>query len=860
MDDFGRWTKTGLKLDISNISQSGINRIQQYANAAAGNVVSVNNQLPNNAGNVTLNTDNIPEGTNNLYATSTFLTNQLKNIMTTSQDMLIRDNTNNIVRLPKGANGQILTVNEDGDIEWAAGISKLNQLQFLSSMVRENFTIPANGTVNMLDWMMNTSTLFNDMVIPGDNVMPFVWGTRGDADYGQWQIGNQSNAVLNIDTANLVPMGIFIVFQFIRTLIANIMDDNLGDGTARVMVNGINANQTGGDAQIFNTAVSDLGKIRTLTEGTNITLTQNDDTITISSSGVTTLAALTDCNITTPNDLDFLRYDNASSKWKNVSITTDNISVGTTNKYYLDSLVSTYLLTVLTTSQDILYRNGTVLARLAKGANSTILSTNATGSLEWITNTGGDKALTDLTDVTITTPTTGQVLYKSAGDWINQSLDTSMIPENTNLYYTDTRVDTRLNTKYTAKGRIQVGTGNNTYGQQTAPGADFQVLVSDINNVLNNTGLSWAQMALNGSYFSNINIANPLNKQLLSYENATGKWINQTFDGSFALPLIAPNNTNYWGAANVPFQTQTPAVAGQCTGMGTRVGGGGLISFYVQGVEYFTVSPNFVGLSSNVPQMSIANGGSAAAPKLLFGTTGIGVFSNAGADRWNWGRQGATLGWIDATSLNTQSRLDIKNTLVDDYRMRINNVFNLFSFQNAGGTVNYLTVESGNNRVRMPNRFTSQVDKLEGAANLTTSITANNTFFNMSLGDATALTITNNAGSTGNITCVANTDEITINNMTGIKCDLNISFSMLLDKNCGVFEVVLWNMSDNVSVSSFHRRFRVDANYYFNYNCQSQITPSVAGTRYAIKLRSDQGATITAILTNFTWNISDLML
>jgi len=60
---------------------------------------------------------------------------------------------------------------------------------------------------------------------------------------------------------------------------------------------------------------------------------------------------------------------------------------------------------------------------------------------KWV-NTAVD--LADLDDVTIVTPSTGDVLYFDGEGWVNQRLDTDDVDEGTNLYYTDQRADDRI--------------------------------------------------------------------------------------------------------------------------------------------------------------------------------------------------------------------------------------------------------------------------------------------------------------------------------------------------------------------------------------------------------------------------------
>ena len=86
-------------------------------------------------------------------------------------------------------------------------------------------------------------------------------------------------------------------------------------------------------------------------------------------------------------------------------------------------------LSLLTTAGDIVYRDGSGWQRLPIGTAGQVLKVNDGATApEWGTDAtdGGD--LTDLGDVTITTPTTGQFLRKSAGDWINDSIAAGDLP------------------------------------------------------------------------------------------------------------------------------------------------------------------------------------------------------------------------------------------------------------------------------------------------------------------------------------------------------------------------------------------------------------------------------------------------
>ena len=58
--------------------------------------------------------------------------------------------------------------------------------------------------------------------------------------------------------------------------------------------------------------------------------------------------------------------------------------------------------------------------------------------------------LTDLNDVTIASPATGEVIRHNGTKFVNTTLSTTNVNEGTNLYYTDARADARAQLKITA--------------------------------------------------------------------------------------------------------------------------------------------------------------------------------------------------------------------------------------------------------------------------------------------------------------------------------------------------------------------------------------------------------------------------
>lgn len=1091
---------------------------------------------------------------------------------------------------------------------------KLNELLDHSSQVRVNFTIPANESVNMLEWIMQTSGIFDGMIVPSQNINPFHWGVRNDIDYGQWKIQNTSGNDIQIDRVNIDMAANFIIFNFVNSLIHNIMDDNLNDGTVRVRPNGINSDQIGGDGQIINSQVNDLGRFRTLTAGTSINITQDDNTITISATGITTtLAALTDVDLTTLANKEILVYNTTSNKWENKAFSTFNSQI--------DTEISSYLLTnVLTTNNSFLIRdtNG-LLSQLAPGNNNTYLTINNTGSYIWSTIPTSITSLDSLTDVTINAATTGQVLYKSAGDWVNQSLTTSDVSEGSRLYYTDARVNTRLlsvlttnedilirrggvlarlpftlndntlylgsdgnqmvwknvptgatnlsqlqdciidnppqnknylkydagfqawinaqpeindlstfnilnpvnkdviifdttpnqwvnrglvlmdisdtditatnlagwlyfnstlqkwtkevisignvvslqseldakipkntvttsgdliyatgnstvtrlaigtngkvlyvsgglptwqslgisditnlstslankvtnvfvdtgdlivgngansyvklaiganntylksdgtavswgtvpsygnadveaylktilttdddilyrngtnldrlakpNTDnkylktvngnleygsvtlnlselsdavittptngqilsynnanewvnkslaisditnlqttldgkvakadYTTKGRIIVATGAGTYQELAQPTALYQVLVSDITNALTPTGLIWAQLALNNNYYSNINITAPTNKQMLTYDTASTKWINSTFDGSFALPLSAPNSPAYWGPANIPYRVTNAAQSG----LGSRAGGGVTVVYH-NGIEGFAIDGVFLGVGSNTLRFALPTSGNSTNTTMQFGTSGAGIYpTGASAEVMNFGRSGTQFGSISNTSLYTATRLDIKNSKVEDYRFSINNIFNSYSFQNSTNTNEYIKIDTGtNDRVTFPRNAWGMVYYQDG--NIINNLTLNNTLIKAGLGNTgTGVTVINSPNATV-LTFNDGTGRIDFQRAGTYK--IHVNMQMLQQDAINSLEIICFNANGGAVYPGGYKRASVNGNNYCEINMDFIAANVTLPASIDFYFRIPGGATRTFGITSYS--------
>lgn len=625
-----------------NISLNGLSDVT--INNVANSQSLIYNVFTAQWENKSLTTDQVSQGldVNRQYYTNQKVLDLL--LDTLPEESILMNIGGNIGGLQKGATGTYLRSN-DTSIAYSQVL--YNEIRERQTMVRENITIPANGSINMLEWLMN-SNIFNDMILPvGSPVNPFDWGTRGQQDYGMWHITNGSNQEITLDRVNIDLAANFIIFNFVRSLI-NIMDDNLQDGTVRIRPLGINHDQQGGDAQIINTTVNQLGRFRTLKQGTGITLTQTDNDITISSTGSYTNTDVSNylLSILTSNEDILIRRANALSRLPHAVGLNDYLSYNAINgqlewkampnsgvdelrllqdcflvpqfpfpagKYVLfhdtDSGLDSWENHILNTSDilnldtalnskiplstvnaagDLIIADGNAsVTNLPKGTNNQVLSV-INGNIEWAAAQGGATTLDSLTDVTITTPAQGQVLYKSNGDWVNQNLQISDI---TNL---QTTIDGKLNNNFTAYGQIIIGAGGSAY--QTFPkGNDntfLQVqngfleysavtipkvtnlqtsLDAKINsNILTTEGdilvrgvtgierlaigtpgqflgnvngnLEYGNVSLNVSQLSDVNINNIQNGQMIRYNSTTLDFENVTLDTS----MVPENGSMYF--------------------------------------------------------------------------------------------------------------------------------------------------------------------------------------------------------------------------------------------------------------------------------------------------------------------------
>ena len=110
------------------------------------------------------------------------------------------------------------------------------------------------------------------------------------------------------------------------------------------------------------------------------------------------------------------------------------------------------------------------------GANKALKYNSGTSVFEVV-----DYTIAALTDVTITSAASGDILKHNGAAWVDVVLDTSNVPENTNLYHTNVRADAR---------------------------ADVRIAASSVNAL------------------SDVTITSAANNELLQYNSGSNQWVN----------------------------------------------------------------------------------------------------------------------------------------------------------------------------------------------------------------------------------------------------------------------------------------------------------------------------------------------
>jgi hypothetical protein len=384
-----------------------------------------------------------------------------------------------------------------------------------------------------------------------------------------------------------------------------------------------------------------------------------------------------------------------------------------------------YLKSILTTSGDLLYRNGANLVRLPADPGKYL--TNVAGQLLW-NNIPVVVNIDDLGDVEITDPQTGQVLRYNAD--IFQFENKNLLPDDITGF--NTQVEIVIGTKYTAKSQIQCGSGNGSYTQIEPPTSDFRILQSDIFNILNPTGLKFDKINLDSLYFNNISSTSPTNGQVLSYSTSQQKYVPTN---SLGFPLLAPNGSESAPSYSFVSSNGTIGMYGWNGGLGFTLNGAAFMYMEnanntIRVFRQFWLNNDLVGLS---PWWSVTNIGDAIPQdtmKLRWqggGDYSTGIIGSSNSANGAIGFTCNNTLVLKQTITSTQVlRLDVKNTQISESSIRINNATNTFAISNSTGSQTYLSVNtSGNNNLQIPLNRSGQVYyEFTGAVSSSTTTSA----------------------------------------------------------------------------------------------------------------------------------------
>jgi hypothetical protein len=463
-------------------SSGGFTFLNPSTFAGSGSGITSINGLTTST--VVLDTDDIGEGSTNKYYTDAKVTSLL-NSATISTFTSLYTNA--------GTNGQIIVKNNSGSLTF----------QDFPLSTTDNLT---EGTTNLYYSDSKVNTLL-----------------------GSTSINAFSDVTLTSVTSNqcLVSSGTTFTNQGLTTSIIT-EGANLYYTNARV------------NAQVDTLSISDFSGLFTGTPVTN-------KIVSVHANGKLTF-------ITAPSGgggiTDLSTFD------------TDNLAEGTTNLYYTNAKVATYVNTLAIANLGGVFTGTPVTGK--------IVSVNSSGKLTFtdapsgLTNTDSlaegstnlyytDARVTTrinatsidaLSDVSLTSPSSNQVLIYSGGAFVNQSLSTSVISEGTNLYYTNARVNTQVNTLAIANfGGLFTGTP--TPGKIVSVEASGKLTFTDAPAGLANTD-SLTEGSTNLYYtnarvtsrinttsidaLSDVAITSPASNHVLIYSG--GNFVNQTLSTS----------------------------------------------------------------------------------------------------------------------------------------------------------------------------------------------------------------------------------------------------------------------------------------------------------------------------------------
>jgi len=377
--------------------------------------------------------------------------------ITTKGDILTFDTDLN--RLAVGTNGQVLTADSTQTlgIKWASPVTSLGGLSdvTLTSLANKNLLVYDTNSSKWLN--KNGITTKGDILTFDTDLNRLAVGTNGQV------LTADSTQSLGIKWASPVAS----LSGLTDVTLTSLANKNLlvYDTGSSKWLNKLGIT-TKGDILTFDT---DLNR---LAVGTNGQILTADSTQTLGIKWATpVLSGLSDVTLTSLANKNLLVYDSGSSKWLN--------KLG------------------ITTKGDILTFD-TDLNRLAVGTNGQVLTADSAQSLgiKWNTPIS---TIAGLTDVTVTNPTTGNMLVynSSTSKWLNK---------------TGPAAKGDLLTYGTDVGVLSVGTNN-------------QILTADSTQTF---GIKWAAPASTTlSAQTDVTITSVANKNLLVYDTSSSKWLNK---------------------------------------------------------------------------------------------------------------------------------------------------------------------------------------------------------------------------------------------------------------------------------------------------------------------------------------------
>tara|TARA_E500000331_G_scaffold172286_1_gene166602 strand:+ start:1255 stop:3006 length:1752 start_codon:yes stop_codon:yes gene_type:complete len=209
----------------------------------------------------------------------------------------------------------------------------------------------------------------------------------------------------------------------------------------------------------------------TLSAGANITITRNSSSELVLSSTVGgNSKSVTSATAANPV---VIQTNTAHGFTEGTPVTLTDV-VGMTqlngNEYYMD---------ILTSNTFALYTDEALSVSL-DGTAFTAYTSGGVATAEYQTTN-----LVDMGDVLLTSPSVGKLLYHNGSKWVDQIIDTGIITEGTNLFYTDTRVDNRFDTRLATKTTTDLSEGTNLYYTDTRANSaiDARVTNTFINNL-----------------------------------------------------------------------------------------------------------------------------------------------------------------------------------------------------------------------------------------------------------------------------------------------------------------------------------------------------------------------------------------